>query len=315
MENLHHIPKGSAKSDNGGGLALSDMLLENLFDGVYYVDRDRTITYWNKSAERITGFDRSEVLGSSCSHGILRHINDMGTELCDHGCPLKKTLQDGRTREIEVFLHHKDGHRVPVAVRAAPVFDDQGGVVGAVEVFNDISRRKNVLKELQQLRQEVYLDELTQIGNRKFANLTLDARMVEQKEHKVNFGVVFCDIDHFKRVNDTYGHDIGDRVLSMVARSLEGSLREMDVACRWGGEEFLLIIPNTDLEGLGTIAERARMFVERSWFDLEEQRINVTISMGGAVLGAGETMDFLIRRADENMYASKQGGRNRVTLS
>ncbi|MBU1003515.1 MAG: sensor domain-containing diguanylate cyclase [Proteobacteria bacterium] len=294
---------------------LPEMLLENLFDGVYYVDRNRIITYWNKSAERITGFGREEVLGSSCSQGILRHINDSGTELCDVGCPLQQTLKDGRTREVEVYLHHKDGHRVPVSVRAAPVFNAEGDVVGAVEVFNDVSRRKDVLKELQQLRQDVYLDELTQLGNRRFAQLTLDARMAERKVHGVNFGVLFGDIDHFKLVNDTHGHDVGDRVLSMVARSLEAALRDMDVACRWGGEEFLLIIPNTDLAGLAAIAERTRLFVERSWFDLDGVRIAVTISLGGAVLREDEDEDSLIRRADENMYGSKEGGRNRVTLT
>lgn len=100
----------------------------------------------------------------------------------------------------------------------------------------------------------------------------------------------------------------------MVARSLEGALRGMDVACRWGGEEFLLIIPNTDVAGLAVIAERARIFVERSWFVLDDERLSVTISIGGGVLKEGDDLDHLIKRADEQMYVSKQEGRNRVTL-
>ena len=94
-----------------------DKLLDSLFDGVYFVDLDRRITYWNAGAERISGYLRSEVVGSCCADNLLRHIDTEGHKLCQDGCPLAATMRDGKTRESSVYLHHKFGHRVPVLVR------------------------------------------------------------------------------------------------------------------------------------------------------------------------------------------------------
>jgi PAS domain S-box-containing protein len=114
-----------------------ETLLDSLFDGVYCVDMNKNITFWNKSAERITGFSRSEVTGLCCANNILRHIDSKGRELCIEGCPLSATLIDGKARESDLFLHHKMGHRVPISTRISPVRGDNGEVIGAIEIFTD----------------------------------------------------------------------------------------------------------------------------------------------------------------------------------
>ena len=101
-------------------------LLDQISDGVYFVTRDRRITYWNGGAERITGFGAEEVLGHSCSEGMLRHIDDTGRQLCLRGCPLAAVMTDGKRREVQVYLHHKDGHRVPVTVRGSALRNPAG---------------------------------------------------------------------------------------------------------------------------------------------------------------------------------------------
>src|SRR5512138_459514 len=95
------------------------VLLDNLYDGVYFVDRDRRITFWNKGAERLTGFSKQEADGRSCHDNFLTHIDENGRHLCLSGCPLAETIQDGRQRECDLFLHHKDGHRLPVSIRVS----------------------------------------------------------------------------------------------------------------------------------------------------------------------------------------------------
>ena len=175
-----------------------EKLLECLFDGVYYVDLDKRITYWNKAAERITGFSRDEVIGCCCADNILRHIDEEGRELCIVGCPLSASLTDGQVREANVFLHHKEGHRVPVTVRSAPVRDEEGRIVGGVEVFADNSNRLEILQEMEKLKREAYVDQLTQVGNRRYCQMMLDTRVHELQQFSVQFGVVFLDIDHFK---------------------------------------------------------------------------------------------------------------------
>lgn len=243
-------------------------LLENLYDGVYYVDQNQVITFWNSAAERITGFSAQEVVGKRCSDDLLRHVNGLGAELCADGCPLQATLQDGKVREIEAYLHHKAGFRILVSIRVSPVKDTSGSIIGAVEVFTDESRRSDILEELAALKQEVYIDGLTSIGNRRFATMNLKTREFELKTMDVPFGILFFDIDRFKVVNDTYGHDVGDEVLKMVSKSAGYGLRKLDALCRWGGEEFLAIIPNVTWKKLSEIAERVRILVKHSWISI-----------------------------------------------
>ena len=109
-------------------------LLDSLEDGVYFVDRDRRLLFWNKAAEQLTGFARSEIVGRGCPDNILCHADANGHVRCSNGCPLEQVMSTGKPDQVDVFLHHKDGHRVPVRVKVAPILDAQGRAVGAVEV-------------------------------------------------------------------------------------------------------------------------------------------------------------------------------------
>jgi diguanylate cyclase (GGDEF)-like protein/PAS domain S-box-containing protein len=289
-------------------------ILEQLYEGVYFVDKSMHIEIWNKSAEKITGYSAEEVKGKRCSDNILRHIDENGKELCLGGCPLGQSLHDGKHREDNVYLHHKDGHRVPVSVRVSPVYDDNGNITGAVELFTDISNQMEMMKELEILKKEVLVDSLTMVGNRKYADMVLAKRMEFWNTQDVSFAVYFVDIDFFKNVNDTYGHNFGDDVLKMVAKSLEAALRPFDAIIRWGGEEFLVVTPNVSAETATEIGERMRMMVEKSWRDVGEEKVGVTVSIGCSCVQSEDTVIKIVDRADKAMYESKQNGRNRVTI-
>ncbi|WP_170283764.1 GGDEF domain-containing protein [Pseudodesulfovibrio senegalensis] len=290
-------------------------VLESLTDGVYFVDRDRVVTFWNKGAERISGYSAQEIVGKSCADNYLRHVDDDGNELCLQGCPLAATMDDGQSREANVYMHHKFGHRIPVFVRSSAMRDEKGEVIGAVEVFADNSRNVSILKEMEELRKEVLTDQLTGVGNRRYADIILERLDNAMRDHGVPYGALFVDIDFFKTVNDSWGHHVGDRVLNMVAQTLSGALRPLDSVCRWGGEEFVVLISNVEDPGLGTLAERLRMLVERSWVDHEDGTIRVTASFGGAVAGQGDTPEGVIARADGQLYLSKDSGRNCVHIN
>ncbi|GFO55385.1 diguanylate cyclase [Geomonas sp. Red276] len=291
-----------------------DMLLECLFEGVYFVDKDRQIAYWNAGAERIAGFSRDEMIGSCCADNLLCHINGEGTELCLSGCPLAATMVDGGQRESRVFLRHKLGHRVPILVRTSPVRDGEGNIVGAVEVFSDNSTSLQILQEYEKLKKEVYLDQLTGVGNRRYGEMTLVNRLFNLTTNGLPFSVLFMDIDHFKRFNDEYGHRTGDQFLTMVARSVALCLRRVDVVARWGGEEFVAILPGAAGEVLAMVAERMRAVVEKSFVVVNGERVSVTVSIGATVARPDDDLESVVNRADELMYRSKRGGRNRVTL-
>jgi diguanylate cyclase (GGDEF)-like protein/PAS domain S-box-containing protein len=281
---------------------------------VYFVDLNKRIIVWNKGAERITGYTKKEVMGSSCSQNILRHIDEEGKELCSGDCPLSATLLDGDTREAHVYLHHKLGHRVPVSVRISPVRDNAGTVIGGVEIFTDNSNSIQILKELETAKKEAYLDPLTSVGNRRYGEMTLDTRIYEWHTHEMPFGAIFLDIDHFKQFNDQYGHKVGDDVLTMVAKTISGMLRRFDIIARWGGEEFVVIVTNVTEKVLRDVAERIRTMVERSFLIVGDQKLTVTVSLGATLVTREDTQTSIIHRADSLMYASKATGRNRVTI-
>ena len=290
-----------------------EQLLDSLFDGVYYVDTERRITYWNAAAERISGYSKVDAIGCCCAGNLLRHIDSNGRELCLEGCPLAATMRDGKSRESSIFLHHAQGHRVPVSVRTSPVRDEKGEIIGAVEIFCDNSSSIQILHEYERFKQEAYLDALTRIGNRRYAEMTLSTREYELQAHCIPFGVLFMDIDHFKRFNDQYGHKTGDDVLVMVAKSISFSLRKIDIVARWGGEEFVVILPGATRALVKTLAERICILIENSFIPVGDNRLHVTVSIGATLSRTDDTAETIVSRADSLMYLSKGSGRNRVT--
>ena len=288
-------------------------LLDYLADGVYFTDTERRITFWNRAAERLTGYSSAEVIGTRCMDNILMHVDSAGHELCKIACPLSGTLQDGNPREAEVFLHHKDGHRLPIRVRVAAMKDGEGAIIGAVEVFGDNSTHMQMSQRLAQMERLALLDSLTGLGNRRYLESIVHSRLEELHRNGWHFGVLFADIDNFKFVNDKYGHDVGDQVLKMVGRTLDGSSRYFDVIGRWGGEEFVAVIANAEEKELAEIGERMRAMVEHSMLNVPEY-LFVTVSIGGAQALGEDTIESLLRRADEKLYQAKKEGKNRVCI-
>ncbi|MGD8369180.1 MAG: GGDEF domain-containing protein [Desulfobacterales bacterium] len=289
-------------------------LLDQLYDGVYFVDRNRRVTYWNRGAERLTGYAPEEVVGQRDAESLLMHLDEDGNDMCREDCPLSATLQDGQVREAEAFLQHKHGHRLPVTVRVAPILSEAGAVTGAVEIFRDNSGKIDLADRLARLEKQALLDALTGIGNRRYLERHLEARAEELRRYGVPFGVLFIDIDRFRQVNETHGYPMGDRVLHMVAQTIAANLRPFDEAGRWEGEQFVVVVANVDDHALSIVAERIRMLVAASSIKGVRGPLRVTISIGAALAGAEEGPDSVIERAEQLMQQSKIAGRNQVSL-
>jgi len=296
-------------------LNLYKEILDNMYEGIYFVDTNRKITYWNKAAERISGFSSKEILNSFCYNGILNHVDDSGKPTCKSGCPLMKTIKDGKNRETALYLHHKDGQRVSVAIKTIPLVSE-GKIIGAAEVFTDNKEEAERIKEINQLKTYALYDQLTELPNRRYIDSFLDNRIKEFKQLKIPFGVIMMDIDFFKKFNDTYGHNIGDMVLKAIAKTLKGTFRKSDLVGRWGGEEFFAILSSISQKELEIIAEKVRVLVGKTAIRHSEtnNKISATISLGATLIKKGDTIDAIIKRADSAMYKSKETGRNKVTV-
>lgn len=290
-------------------------LLDNLGDGVYIVDRNRKIRYWNPAAEQISGFGPGDVVGRCCADNILMHVDDAGCELCKHDCPLAHTMDDSQTRSALVHLHHKQGHRVTVQVRCEAITDEHDQVVGAVEIFSPQFADRLLDEELSSLRQDMHLDTLTEAPNRRYMDHLLQWHIDRTRRLGDPLGVLFIDLDDFKMINDEFGHEAGDRTLQTVTRTLAAAVRPHDHFGRWGGEEFLMTLSNISPQAMTDFALRLGMLIRTTWVHLDEETtVQVTASIGGALLGPDDDLESLVARADEAMYQSKKEDGDRFTL-
>lgn len=291
-------------------------ILEEVTDGVYFVNNDRIISYWNNAAEQITGYTAGEVSGRRCMDEILVHVDEHGNALCNtEYCPLKQAINTGLDERVDkIYLHHKDGHRVPVSIKTSPSFDKHGNINGAVQVFSEYRSGEAFTEEMRKLKELALNDELTGVGNRRFGKMKLEACFNQFSRYNWKFGILFIDVDHFTNFNDQFGHEAGDVVLKAIANTISSNIRSFDTVSRWGGEEFAVIVINVGEKELKKIAEKLRVLIRESYINLIGARVQVTVSLGATLCHSGDTPDSLVNRADKLMYQSKQDGRDKVTV-
>jgi diguanylate cyclase (GGDEF)-like protein/PAS domain S-box-containing protein len=284
-------------------------LLPNLHEGIYVVDHSRKIVFWNEGAERITGYKKDQVEGHYCYNNLLKHIDEYGKELCHGGCPLHKSMKSNKINNAEVYLHHKDGHRVSVHVRTIPIIDD-GHIVGAIEAFTDQTFQEDYFKQNQELIEKIAYDHLMGIYNREYLDLHLKQKLEEAKLIDTTFGLLFIDVDRFKEINDSYGHLMGDEVLKLIARTLSSNLRSKDIIGRYGGDELMILLDVEDKEALFRVSNKLRTLVDYSSF----KQISPTITIGATMVHDDDDIVAITKRADEALYEAKEAGRNRVVI-
>ena len=287
-------------------------IINNLRDGIYFVDVNRRILFWNKAAERITGYTAEEIEGKQCQHSNLNHIDEEGRPLCIVGCPLFSTLKDGKQRQERVFVRHKEGYRIPIRVNIFPTWKE-GKITGAVEVFTQDSPTVYADDLVSKLSDIAMYDQLTQLPNRRYIESFLQYKMEEFLRFGRLFAVLFADIDNFSHFNNEYGHAAGDAVLRNIAESIKRSVRQNDLVGRWGGEEYVGIYSINRPDDLAVVGEKFRQLVQHTECVYGGKQLNVSVSVGITAVQTGDSMDTLIERADALMYRSKNSGKNCVT--
>ena len=286
--------------------------LDQLFEAAYLVDKDRKIIFWNKAAEKLTGYAKDEVIGKSCRDNILMHLGCQGKEMCTN-CPLVRSINSEKIVETDAYMHHKDGHRAPVHIKIIPVKNVAGKITGAIELFTMLDSQESLVSKVEKLEKLSNMDPLTGLANRRFAENVLLQRIGELHRFGWNSGIIFFDIDNFKLCNDNFSHNVGDRILLTVARTLQSNIRGLDFVSRWGGEEFIVILRNISKEFLIERAELLRQLVMESFIFVGEKKISVTVSGGVTMLNEDDDAVSIIDRADKLMYKSKRSGKNRIS--
>jgi len=261
-------------------------------EGIVVTDGSGKVVLVNPAAERLLEKSACQIIGEGFEH------------LIDDPEAMRPWLaQEAHEGPATAAYKGRTFH-----VYASTILGTDAHVVGSAALLRDITEEKRLEEELRRLSTT---DGLTSLYNRRHLDETLNTEYHRAVRTHSPLAVVMFDIDHFKKFNDTYGHDQGDRVLQAVAHNFRDALRKYDLACRYGGEEFVGILPNTTLEGAYCVAERLRADIE----DSEVDGLKVTISLGVAAFPeiAIESADELVEAADRALYESKENGRNRTT--
>jgi diguanylate cyclase (GGDEF)-like protein len=202
----------------------------------------------------------------------------------------------------------KDGSEFYVEFNIAPILGRDKKIEHFIFTGTDVSKRIKIEHKLKQL---ATIDSLTKVYNRYKINEIIEQQIARSKRYGETFSVVMFDIDYFKKVNDTYGHYVGDLVLKKLSELISQNIREVDSFGRWGGEEFMLLLHKANKAEAVYIAEKLRKMIEN--FSIEN-RYKITISIGVTSFVKNDTKTSLLERVDQALYASKKGGRNRVTF-
>ncbi|MFP4028062.1 MAG: GGDEF domain-containing protein [Candidatus Brocadiia bacterium] len=281
--------------------------------GIYLVDSRGKITDWNRYAEKLTGWSRKDVIGKHCSN-ILNAQDADGRSTCLNGCPMKTAFQEQRVVERDlplVFLQRKAGDDIAARMTVSPVTDERDNVIGGICLFVDMTEHE---KGRRQLEKQATTDKLTGLSNRSAFNKQIRAFVSWAERYKRKLSLLFIDVDDFKDYNDRYGHEEGDIVLGRLGQMLRNETRATDMAFRWGGEEFVLVLPESEFLGARRLAERLRKKFARLEFHPAgaQKPVSKTVSIGVAQHETAITPDELLKRADRAMYCAKNRGKNAV---
>lgn len=285
---------------------LHRLLADNAADVIWTMNLDGKFTYISPSVKKLRGFSVEEVMAQAPEEvlcpGSLIHLQQ----------GLERAIQSVQNNlPFQVFRGEleqpcKDGSTVWTEATVSGIYCEDGRFVGMLGVTRDISERKIMEEEILRLS---ITDKLTQSYNRLKLDETLDEQFERSKTKAIPFSIIILDIDHFKLVNDTYGHQVGDRVLIELVAVLTKNVRSDDTVGRWGGEEFLIILPETNLSDGIQVAEKLRNLVAKYQFTTAGQ---VTISLGVSACLDDLTPESIVSRADTALYQAKENGRNRV---
>ena len=287
-------------------------ILQAIDAPIAIVNDENIICYWNKSCERLTGFKAEEILGQPYNSSPF--LPEPENKSSKRISGIKTVLKDGISATWKGFIIRKNGQRVPVESKISPIRDTVSGkIIGAIGILHDISVLASMEQTMKDMLETSRLDHLTGINNRHSIDAILESEIERSQRYNQPLALVMLDLDDFKGINDNYGHETGDLVLRETGSLLNFNLRMPDSAGRWGGEEFIILLPGSNLEKGRMTAERIREYI--ATIKISNVDRGITASLGVSQYDLGMSTAELVSKADEAMYQAKQNGKNQVCIA
>lgn len=291
-----------------------NMIFNSIRDPFCIIDDEFRVIRANEAYATRKGKTVDELIGRKC-HEVLEN----STTVCE-GCVVDKSFNSSDPCVKEKNIVSADGSTTWAEIYTYPILEEDGTVSHVIEYTRDITERKKSEVEKHQLIVTLEhlsrTDGLTGLMNRRALTEILTYEVDRARRYAAPLSLILCDIDGFKEINDTYGHDVGDRVLQTISATLKMLLRKIDAAGRYGGDEFMLVLPETARKGAENLADKLLVAMQNTELNLPDGKpLRLSMSIGIAEpLEDEEGIDSLIKRADDAMYASKLHGRNRITF-
>lgn len=306
----------SSRKQAEKALYRSERFLNTIFDSIYdpfsIMDRDFKIIRVNEAYAQIKNKSVKDLVGKKCYEVLL------GRDSVCRDCVVEKTFHSADPCAKDKLVVLPDGSETWIEIYTYPIFGEAGTVTHVIEYTRDITDRKRSDEDrkilIESLKHLSRTDSLTNLLNRRALMDRLAQEIERAKRYVSPLSLILCDIDYLKEINDTYGHMMGDRVLMVVSSVIREAMRKSDISGRYGGDEFMMILPETSINGAIELAERIRSLAEESGQQIKSEKpIKISLSLGVTTLKPLEDIDALIKRVDTALYTSKDLGRNMVS--
>jgi diguanylate cyclase (GGDEF)-like protein/PAS domain S-box-containing protein len=286
-------------------------LIDNMHDGVVFVDSQSTILLWNTGVERLTGVSSAAACGRTLLPNIIDMCNGRDQRITNDDCPVAHAIATGVQWLGRVSVMGRQGRHVAVDLHAIPVRSNDGAVHGATVLLHDVSSETSLEEKCQALHAQVAKDPMTQVANRAEFDRMLNNFVAAHQESNLPCSLIMSDLDHFKAINDTHGHQAGDKAIITFASLLKTMCRSGDLVARYGGEEFAILCADCTNASAARKAEGIRQALA-TVKHASLGNTAFTASFGVTELQAGDTPETMLRRADRALLQAKDQGRNQV---
>lgn len=276
-------------------------ILESLPSGLCVVDIQKRIVFWSKGAERITGHLRHDVIGHSCASEAILHCDQPGCEFCKQECPVGRAMKTSHSIETIGFLHHKSGYEVPVRIRAVPVHNQHGSIVGAVETFEEMQSAADPDHRDDVPNIPGCIDDITGLASRALMHSHLRETLATFAELKVPFSVLCLQLEGLPHFRASLGPEAASSLLRVVARSLENALWPSDFIGRWSEDQFFVILNNCPHQSVASVCQRVQSMIAADGIEWWGERRTLPVSIGQATAQLDDSEDSLVARAHKSL--------------
>ena len=299
------------KKEQTAGVLFQDRLLESMYDAVVFVDAGGRVVLWNRGTERLTGIAGVSVCGEMWNPELLGLSDEKGELIGEPDCPVHTAIRCGAQSLRRLTILARGQRPVAVDTHVIPVINKRGISEGTILLLHDASSETSLEQRCQSLHEKATKDPLTQVANRAEFDRVHDMFVIAHQQQHMPCSLLMCDLDRFKSINDTYGHQAGDEVIQCLASLLKSSCRPGDLVARYGGEEFVLLAADCD----NAMAVRRAEQVRKAFSEFSQPKMDsrvATVSFGVTEIQPGDTPETMLRRADRALLMAKAQGRNCV---